>query len=57
MPTPEEQARQTIDALLAAAGWQVRDRNASNLGSAPGVIEAKPAGTTLSPADQGPILQ
>ena len=70
---PEQQARQQIDALLAAAGWAVQDRDRVNLGAAPGVavrefhlatgdadyllfvdrkatgvIEAKPAGTTLS---------
>jgi hypothetical protein len=73
MPTPEEQARETIDKLLEAVGWQVQDRSQLNLGVAPGVavrefplktgfadyllfvdrravgvIEAKPAGTTLS---------
>ena len=26
MPTPEEQARETIDGLLDAAGWQVQDQ-------------------------------
>lgn len=28
MPTPEELARQTIDAMLAAAGWAVQDYKA-----------------------------
>ena len=37
MPTPEEQARQKIDQLLDAAGWQVQDRSALNLGAARGV--------------------
>src|SRR3954464_11395582 len=37
MPTPEERARQNIDAMLAAAGWQVQDRRAINLGASTGV--------------------
>jgi type I restriction enzyme R subunit len=37
MPTPEEQARQKIDQLLDAAGWQVQDRSALNMGAARGV--------------------
>ena len=37
MPTPEEQARQKIDRLLSAAGWQVQDLNALDLGAARGV--------------------
>ena len=37
MPTPEEKARETIDALLEAAGWRVQDRSALNLGAARGV--------------------
>jgi type I restriction enzyme R subunit len=37
MPTPEEQARETIDNLLEAAGWCVQDREALNLGAARGV--------------------
>jgi type I restriction enzyme R subunit len=70
---PEEKARQEIDRLLTAAGWDVQDRSKLNLGASPGVavrefsltggaadyllivdrkavgvIEAKPAGTTLS---------
>jgi type I restriction enzyme R subunit len=73
LSTPEEKAREKIDALLAAAGWRVFDkkdfnRNASLgvalreagmaggeadyllfiAGKAAGVLEAKPAGTTLS---------
>jgi type I restriction enzyme, R subunit len=71
--TAEEEARQKIDRLLKAAGWDVQDSKKVNLGasfgvaveelylpSGPadytlflnrkpvGVIEAKPAGTTLS---------
>jgi type I site-specific restriction endonuclease len=30
-PTPEQQARQTIDANLRAAGWLVQDRAEANL--------------------------
>jgi type I restriction enzyme R subunit len=37
MTTPEQRARQTIDALLTAAGWQVQDRAALNLSAARGV--------------------
>src|SRR5260370_34613065 len=37
MTTPEQRARQTIDALLTAAGWQVQDRAALNLSAAGGV--------------------
>jgi hypothetical protein len=37
MPTPEERAREKIDQLLEAAGWQVQDRNQLNLGAARGV--------------------
>jgi type I restriction enzyme, R subunit len=34
MPTPEQQARQNIDAMLAAAGWVVQDRRRINLHAA-----------------------
>ena len=34
--TPEEEARQEIDRLLQAAGWQVQDYNNLNLGAASG---------------------
>ena len=37
MPAPEELARQNIDDMLKAAGWQVQDRKAINLGAARGV--------------------
>jgi type I site-specific restriction endonuclease len=33
MTTPEQRARQTIDALLSSAGWQVQDRAALDLGA------------------------
>ena len=36
MTTPEQRARQTIDDLLTAAGWQVQDRAALNLGAGRG---------------------
>lgn len=73
MATPEQRARQLIDAQLGAAGWVLQDRGEMNLGAglgvvvreyqlgrdacdymlfvdrkACGVIEAKPAGKTLS---------
>ena len=35
--TPEEQARQTIDALLNAAGWMVQDRKDANPAAGRGV--------------------
>lgn len=35
--TPEEKARQQIDKMLDAAGWQVQDLRALNLGAALGV--------------------
>jgi type I restriction enzyme, R subunit len=35
--TPEEEARQEIDRLLQAAGWQVQDYKNLNLGASPGV--------------------
>jgi len=37
MPTAEQRARQTIDALLAAAGWAVQDFKAADLAAARGV--------------------
>jgi type I restriction enzyme R subunit len=37
MPTPEELARQNIDAQLKACGWEVQDRNAINLYAGRGV--------------------
>ena len=37
MTTPEENAREKIDALLGSAGWQVQDREALNLGASLGV--------------------
>ena len=36
-PTPEQKARQDIDAALEAAGWVVQDRAAMNLAAGPGV--------------------
>ncbi len=35
--TPEEEARQEIDRLLEAAGWQVQDYKNLNLGTALGI--------------------
>jgi type I restriction enzyme, R subunit len=37
MPTPEELARQNIDALLAKSGWEVQDRRSINLDAARGI--------------------
>ncbi len=37
MPTPEEQARQQIDRLLAAAGWAVQDVKVADIHAARGV--------------------
>jgi len=37
MPTPEELARETIDALLTAAGWAVQDYRAYNPNTACGI--------------------
>jgi type I restriction enzyme R subunit len=37
MPTPEELARQEIDALLGPCGWVVQDKNAVNLAASRGV--------------------
>lgn len=75
--TPEQHARQQIDAMLAAAGWVLQDMKRFNpleasgvavrefqtdqgpadyilfVDSEPaGVIEAKPAGTILSPVEE-----
>ncbi len=36
-PTPEQQARETIDAMLAAAGWVVQDIKELNLSASRGV--------------------
>ncbi len=35
--TPEEKARQTIDAMLKASGWDVQSKDAVNLSAARGV--------------------
>ena len=37
MPTPEELARQKIDALLDQCGWAVQDKGAANLAASRGV--------------------
>ena len=36
-PSPEQRARQDIDAALAAAGWVIQDRAAMNLAAGVGV--------------------
>ncbi len=38
MPTPEDQAREAIDALLTKAGWIIQDTNQVNLSAALGVV-------------------
>ena len=35
--TPEEKAREKIDALLGASGWMVQTRKGINLSAGPGV--------------------
>ena len=37
MPSPEEQAREEIDALLERCGWQVQDKSSVNLQAARGI--------------------
>ena len=37
MPTPEQLARQNIDALLAQCGWMVQSRDETNLGAGRGI--------------------
>ena len=37
MPSPEELARQNIDALLTKCGWQVQDRRSINLSAGQGI--------------------
>ena len=37
MPSPEDQAREEIDALLERCGWQVQDKSSVNLQAARGV--------------------
>gem|GEM_PF-3452654 len=37
MPSPEDQAREEIDALLERGGWQVQDKSSVNLQAARGV--------------------
>jgi type I restriction enzyme R subunit len=38
MPTPEDQARETIDALLTQAGWVIQNANQVNLTASRGVV-------------------
>ena len=37
MPSPEDQAREEIDALLERGGWQVQDKSSVNLQAARGI--------------------
>lgn len=48
--TPEQRARDQIDAMLAQAGWQVQDKNRINLSSAQGVA-VREYQTDIGPAD------
>ncbi|MDO7877738.1 type I restriction-modification enzyme R subunit C-terminal domain-containing protein [Hymenobacter sp. ASUV-10] len=50
MLTPEQHARQLIDAQLAAAGWAVQDAKQVNLGAGPGVA-VREYPTASGPAD------
>jgi len=38
MPTPEDQARETIDTLLTQAGWVIQDAKQVNLSASRGVV-------------------
>jgi type I restriction enzyme R subunit len=48
--TPEQQARQAIDAMLVASGWVVQDAKAINIGAALGVA-VREYHTDVGPAD------
>lgn len=48
--TPEQQARETIDAMLVASGWVVQDIKAMNVGAATGVA-VREYPTDTGPAD------
>ncbi|GAA4055847.1 type I restriction-modification enzyme R subunit C-terminal domain-containing protein [Hymenobacter glaciei] len=50
MLTPEQHARQLIDAQLTAAGWAVQDNKLLNLGASPGVA-VREYPTASGPAD------
>ncbi len=56
MTNPEARARQTIDALLTAAGWQVRNIADANIHAAQGVaIREFPLATGDGFADYLPV--
>ncbi|MCB9740842.1 MAG: DEAD/DEAH box helicase family protein [Deltaproteobacteria bacterium] len=48
--TPEDQAREQIDAMLEQAGWAVQSRDAMNLAAAPGVA-VREFQTAVGPMD------
>jgi len=48
--TPEEEARQNIDQLLASAGWVIQDYKDTNLGASLGVV-VREFPTSSGPAD------
>jgi type I restriction enzyme, R subunit len=48
--TPEQKARQNIDAQLAASGWHIQDKNAIDLNAGPG-IAIREYQTDVGPAD------
>jgi type I site-specific restriction endonuclease len=50
---PEEQARQTIDALLAAAGWSVQDFKQADIHAARGVAIREFPLSSPSPLSRG----
>ena len=52
-PQPEQQARASIDALLAAAGWHVCDANAANIHAARGVAIREFPLNSPSPRERG----
>lgn len=53
--TPEQSARELIDARLTAAGWSVQDRGTLNLAAAPGVA-VREFQTGAGPADYALFL-
>jgi type I restriction enzyme R subunit len=53
MPTPEQQARSRIDALLEAAGWSVQDAGAANIHAARGVAIREFPLSSPSPRTRG----
>src|SRR6266576_850919 len=57
MPSPEELARENIDALLEKCGWAMKTRDEVDYllfvdGKAIGTVEAKPEGFTLTGVEE-----